>query len=264
MESFRKYGEKPFNIAVIHGGPGVPGYMSPLSSELSELCGVIEPFQSAGTVDGQVEELKLILKSNADKPVTLIGHSWGAWLSVIFASENPDYVKKIILISSGPFDEDYAENINETRLSRLSKDDAEELNNLKAELNRPDAANKKDIFKKFGDLSSKGDYYKRINFNDDILDYQPAVFQTVMREALYLRKSGKLLRMAGRVNCPVVSIHGDYDPHPYKGVEETLSKVVKDFKFILLKDCGHYPWNEELAKENFFDILKNELIYNSE
>lgn len=264
MESFRKYGETPFKAAVIHGGPGVPGYMSPVASELSEICGVIEPFQSAGTVDAQVEELRLLLKTNSDRPVTLIGHSWGAWLSVIFASENPDYVKKIILVSSGPFDEDYAQNINDTRLNRLSKEDAEELNKLKTGLNNPDTGNKKEIFKKFGDLSTKADYFKRININDDILDYQPAVFQMVMREALYLRKSGKLLKMAGRVDCPVVAVHGDYDPHPYKGVEETLSKVVKDFKFILLKDCGHYPWNEEKAKDKFYDILKNELIFNDD
>jgi pimeloyl-ACP methyl ester carboxylesterase len=261
MESFRKYGEEPFKTAVIHGGPGVPGYMLPVASELSEICGVIEPFQSSGTVDGQLEELRLLLKANAEIPVTLIGHSWGAWLSIMFASENPEYVSKVILISSGPFDDDYAQSINATRTGRLSESDTEEISRLKSELSDPSAVNKKEIFKKFGDLSSKADYFKRINFNDDILDYQPAVFQTIMRESLYLRKSGKLLRMAGRVNCPVVAIHGDFDPHPYKGVEETLSKAVKDFKFILLKNCGHYPWNEELAKEKYYDIIKNELIY---
>jgi pimeloyl-ACP methyl ester carboxylesterase len=264
MDSFRKYGDAPYKIAVIHGGPGVPGYMLPVASELSEICGVFEPFQSLGTVDGQVEELRKLLKTNADTPVILIGHSWGAWLSMMFASENSDYVKKVIIIGSGPFDEEYAQNINTTRSIRLSGEEVEKLNILKSELNNPSAVNKKEILKKFGELSSKADYFKRINFNDDILEYQPSVFQTVMREALYLRKSGKLLKMAGRVSCPVVAIHGDYDPHPYKGVEETLSKVVKDFKFILLENCGHYPWNEELAKDKFYDVLKNEMIYENE
>lgn len=262
MESFKKYGEAPNNIALIHGGPGVPGYMSPIAKELSEICGVIEPFQSKSSIDEQVEELSSILKSNADLPVTLIGHSWGAWLSVIFTFENPEYVKKIILVSSGPFDEEYAKNINSSRLSRLSIDDKEELIKLKDELNN--SKNKKDAFKRFGDLSSKADYCKRISNDEYVIEYQPDVYQTIMREALYLRKSGKLLRIASKINCPVVAIHGDYDPHPYKGVEETLSKVVKDFKFILLNDCGHYPWNEELARDKFYDILKNELMYGNE
>lgn len=261
MESFRKYGNEPFTVAVIHGGPGVPGYMKPVAEELSEICGIIEPLQSETTTDGLIHELKEILKRECSIPVTLIGHSWGAWLSVIFASENPDFVKKIMLTSSGPFEDEYAQSINSTRINRLSERDIEELNMLKKNLNNPDIKNKKEIFKRFGDLSTRADYYKQISFSDYILDYQPEVFQTVMREAIYLRKSGKLLKMAGRLNCPVIAIHGDYDPHPYKGVEEPLSKAVKDFRFILLKDCGHYPWNEFYAKLKFYDILKNEIIY---
>jgi pimeloyl-ACP methyl ester carboxylesterase len=259
MELFRKYGKEPINIAVIHGGPGVPGYMKPVAEELSKICGIIEPFQFAKTIDGQVEELRKILKINCSLPVTLIGHSYGAWLSVIFAYEYPEYVKKIILVSSGPFDDEYAQIINETRLKRLSEKDVAELNILRNELNNNENKIKKEIFKKFGDLSSKADNFKPICFHDDILDYQPDIFQIVMREALYLRKSGKLLKMAGRVNCSVIAIHGDYDPHPFKGVEEPLSKVIKEFKFILLNDCGHYPWNEEKGKDKFYEFLKKEL-----
>lgn len=259
MESYRKYGNAPFNIAVIHGGPGVPGYMKPVAEELSKNFGVIEPLQSANTIDGQVDELRNVLKTNSNLPVSLVGHSWGAWLSVIFASENPDYVKKLILISSGPFEDEYSYSINDTRLKRLSEKDVAELNKLKEELNNTDVKNKKEIFKKFGELSSKADYFKPISFPNDILNYQPDVFQTVMREALYLRKSGKLLKMAGRVNCPVVAIHGDYDPHPFKGVEEPLSKIVKDFKFIILNNCGHYPWNEVNTKDKFYEVINSEL-----
>lgn len=259
MESFRKYGVEPFSVAVIHGGPGAPGYMKPVAEELSKYCGVIEPLQSANTIDGQVEELRKILKENANLPITLIGHSWGAWLGVAFASENPNYVKKIILIGSGPYDDEYVQNINSTRLSRLYEKDVIELNKLKKELTDSNIKDKKDIFKKFGEISSKADYFKPITFNDEIIDYQPDIFQTIMREALYLRKSGKLLRIAGRMKCPVVAIHGDYDPHPYKGVEEPLSNVLSDFRFYLLKNCGHYPWNEMDAKEKIYEIIKKEL-----
>ncbi len=259
MNSFRKYGIEPYKVAVIHGGPGAPGYMKPVAEELSEICGIIEPLQSEGTIDEIINDLKEILKKECSIPVTLIGHSWGAWLSVIFAFENPDFVKKIILTSSGPFEDEYAQNINSTRLNRLSEREVVELNMLKNNLNNPNSTNKKESFIRFGDLSSKADYYKQIDFSNYILDYQPDVFQTLMREAVYLRKSGKFLKMAGRLNCPVIGIHGDYDPHPYKGVEEPLSKTVKDFRFILLKDCGHYPWNEVCAKEKFYEIIKKEL-----
>ncbi|MBN2487927.1 MAG: alpha/beta hydrolase, partial [Methanosarcinaceae archaeon] len=59
--------------------------------------------------------------------------------------------------------------------------------------------------------------------------------------------------------CPVVAIHGDYDPHPATGIEEPLSRIVKDFRFILLKNCGHYPWMERDAKNKFYKIILEEL-----
>jgi hypothetical protein len=56
-----------------------------------------------------------------------------------------------------------------------------------------------------------------------------------------------------------VAIHGNYDPHPYAGVKEPLSQVLRDFKFILLQKCGHKPWIEKAAKEEFYRILMEEV-----
>lgn len=43
MEKFRSYGTAPFEIVVIHGGPGAPGEMAPVARELSGQFGVLEP-----------------------------------------------------------------------------------------------------------------------------------------------------------------------------------------------------------------------------
>ena len=101
MENLRIYGIKPFNVAVIHGGPGAPGEMSPVAREISCIGGILEPLQTVSTVEGQVEELKIILENCGNPPLILIGYSWGAWLSYIMAANHPLLVKKLILISSG-------------------------------------------------------------------------------------------------------------------------------------------------------------------
>lgn len=54
----RKYGEKPYKIAVVHGGPGAAGSVKPLCEELSKFCGVLEPLQTEMSVHGQLDELK--------------------------------------------------------------------------------------------------------------------------------------------------------------------------------------------------------------
>lgn len=52
MKNLRTYGNPPFSIVVIHGGPGAPGEMAPIARELSALEGVLEPLQTAVTLEG--------------------------------------------------------------------------------------------------------------------------------------------------------------------------------------------------------------------
>ena len=82
---------------------------------------------------------------------------------------------------------------------------------------------------------------------------QRDVFTAVWDKAAQLRRSGELLSHGEKITCPVVAIHGDYDPHPYiyRGVEEPLRRVVRDFRFILLNECGHSPWMEKRARSRF-------------
>ena len=65
--------------------------------------------------------------------------------------------------------------------------------------------------------------------------------------------------MGREIRCPVLAIHGDYDSHQSEGVREPLSRVLKDFRFILLPHCGHYPWYERNARDRFYDIIKREI-----
>ena len=85
------------------------------------------------------------------------------------------------------------------------------------------------------------------------------IFQNVWKQAEQLRKSGELLELAKDIQCPVLAIHGDYDPHPAEGLQKPLSVLLKDFRFILLPKCGHKPWIERNAKEKFFVILEKEI-----
>lgn len=261
MKDLRKYGNAPFTVAVIHGGPGAPGGMAPVARELSLSWGTLEPLQTSASIEGQLQELQTVLQKQGDYPVTLIGHSWGAWLSFIFAAHHPAVVRKLILIGSGPFEEKYASKIVEIRLSRLNADERLEIHALGEALNDPNARDKNATLAQFGKLMSKADSFNLLPFDseEEELEYQGDIFQSVWREAEELRRSGRLLETGKQIQCPVVAIHGDYDPHPFEGVERPLSQVVKDFRFILLENCGHYPWKERNARDRFYEILKEEL-----
>lgn len=82
------------------------------------------------------------------------------------------------------------------------------------------------------------------------------LIQNAWKDAAELRRSGQLLELGKEIKCPVVAIHGDYDPHPAEGVQKPLSGALKDFRFILLKNCGHKPWLERQARSEFYRILE--------
>jgi pimeloyl-ACP methyl ester carboxylesterase len=96
-------------------------------------------------------------------------------------------------------------------------------------------------------------------FESEVIDCRVDIFQRVWKDAGELRRSGKLLELGKHIKCPVAAIHGDYDPHPAEGVQKPLSAILKRFRFILLPNCGHKPWIERKAKEEFFRILEEEL-----
>ena len=259
MNNLRTYGTPPYQVAVTHGGPGAPGEMAPVARELASLCGVLEPLQTQVTLQAQVEELRSVVMENGQLPITLIGYSWGAMLSYVFAAQNPSLVKKLIMVSSGVFEEQYAATIMETRLSRLTEEARARLDALMGALDDPANSDKNATFAEFGEILSGADSFDPLPHTNEVMECEFALFDNVWNDAQELRKSGELVAMGRCIQCPVVAIHGDYDPHPSEGITIPLSRVVKDFRFHLLTHCGHHPWYEKYAKEPFYALLKQEL-----
>jgi pimeloyl-ACP methyl ester carboxylesterase len=260
MEHMKKYGKRPFKVALIHGGPGASGEMAPVAKELASICGILEPFQTEKSIDGQLLELKSILEKEGDLPVILVGFSWGAWLSYIFAAKYPSFVEKLILIGSGPFEEKYTKSMMQTRLSRLNEDEKTKIDALLKSLNDPATKNKNSIFENVGELLSKAESFDPVPDDDaKTLVVRYDIFEPVWEQASQLRASGELLKFGKCIQCPVIAIHGDYDPHDPEGVKKPLSCTLKQFRFILLNECGHCPWIERKAKEQFYMILKQEI-----
>ncbi len=189
-------------------------------------------------------------------PVDLVGYSWGAWLSHILAAHHSALVRKLVLISSGPFLDHYVPVIEATRLSRLGAAEREELTAPMPLIEGRVPGDQQRAFQRFGALLTRMDAFDPLpeDKKEVVLDLN--VFRSVWAEAAEIRTSGELLNLGRRVGCPVVALHGDYDQHLPEGVNIPLSGVLKDFKFLLLDKCGHRPWAEREARDEFFRDLE--------
>ncbi|MFH1213647.1 MAG: alpha/beta hydrolase [Candidatus Neomarinimicrobiota bacterium] len=258
-ENFRLYGQSPYNIAVLHGGPGAPGEMAPVAHKLARTCGVLEPLQTADSVTGQVAELHAVLSKNASLPVTLVGFSWGAWLAIFLTARYPTLVKNLILLGCPPLEPHHTVGINDTRLKRLNRNERTMLDSAFQIINDPSTQNKSEIFGRISTLLTKADTFDPLESEPDAIEFQAEIYRKVWTEAAQLRQTGQLLAEVRRITCPVTAIHGDYDPHPADAIRLTFPHLLNDFHFVLLERCGHRPWLEKQACDRFFDILITEI-----
>jgi pimeloyl-ACP methyl ester carboxylesterase len=260
----RIYGKAPHTVAVVHGGPGASGEMAPVARRLAPRWGIIEPMQTATSLEGQIEELKTVLEEHADPPVALIGFSWGAWLAYLLAARHPALVRKLILVGSGPYTAAYAAQIGPARLGRLDEDERAEMASILEQLADPASGDSSAAFARLGELAHKTDTYDPVNEvhvpeEEALPTLDNADAANVLAEAQALRASGALLDAGAQIRCPVIAIHGAYDPHPAGGVREPLSRVLADFSFHLLGRCGHKPWIERHARDEFYRLLEDAL-----
>ena len=234
-----------------------------MACELSSSAGVLEPLQTAVSLDGQVQELKSLLERWGTPPVTLIGWSWGAWLSFILAAQHPTLVRKLILVGSPPFEQHYVPSIVETRFARLTHDEQRRVEALQLVLHDAAVVDKGASLSELGGLLSRADAFDPLPAADaprpTARGDQGSIYQRVWEAAALLRAEGTLLSLAGKIRCPVVALHGDHDPHPTEGVQVPLTRALSDFRFVMLDQCGHEPWNERHARDQFYAILRREL-----
>lgn len=129
-------------------------------------------------------------------------------------------------------------------------------------LNSDKEIEKDGLLKRLGEFVNKSDNYCAFEIDTDKEDCLPVEgdkYSAIWKEAAVLRENGELLRLADEIRCPVVAIHGEYDPHPIDGVKLSLQNKIKDFIIYTLGKCGHSPWKEKHAHQEFYEILRKEL-----
>jgi len=246
----RKYGSRPYRLAVIHGGPGAVGSLGYMAKLLCACGGVLEPLQTKYSIDELLEELHCQLTESGTLPIVLMGHSWGAWLSMLYAARFSQNVKSLILVGTPPLEDKYVPTIMDRRMANLSETESFRLRCLFSSDNPS--------LKEMEHLVYKSDNYcplpkNQINQNECHADGK--MNRMVWSEAAQLRTAGDMLRIACRIACPIVLIHGREDPHPIDGVTEPLRSNKVPFVEHIFPRCGHSPFYEKEWSSEFCRLV---------
>lgn len=254
----RLYGNAPYKIVLVHGGPGAIGSLKGLAQELSERLqvGVLEALQSKYSIEELIEELYSQIQNNCSGKVSLLGHSWGAWLVALFAEKNPELIENLILVGSGPLDDKYVSEIGARRFQNLSEEDGVIFQKV-IDTQATDAD-----MEKIPKILDKSDNYCLIEKEKHKADnVDSEMHNKVWSEAARLRTNGELLRAFRNIKSKIYLIQGESDPHPAKGVTIPLQENGIPCEAYILAKCGHSPFMEKYARDEFYDILARIMTY---
>ncbi|MBN2133003.1 MAG: alpha/beta hydrolase [Sedimentisphaerales bacterium] len=278
----RHYGTQGRRIILLHGGPGAPGYLAPLGRKLGERFRVIEPFQRRSsdeplTVARHVADLRDIVaslsceataasKSPAAKespgrqyPV-LVGHSWGAMLSLAYAAEHPHTISAVVLVGCGTCTQANRQLLEQTRAQRLSPDEQLKLAELARAGDDPDSH-----YAALGWLLARADSYNLLppTRDDDPLHCDARGGQETWANWRLLEAQGVYPQAFNAITAPVLMLHGHHDPHPGREIAAVLRQYVGQLEYHEFAHCGHYPWRERYARDEFFEVLTAWLTRNA-
>lgn len=248
----RLYGDAPYKIVLIHGGPGAIGSLKGFARELNmrSQMGIAEAIQSKYSITELIEELHNQIRDHCSAKVSLIGHSWGAWLAALFAEKYPELTDRIIMVGSGPLEDRYVPEIGARRLENLPEEDREIFQKL-----IHNRITDEDM-KKIPGILEKSDNYCLEDTDLHRADTADSkMHNAVWKEAARLRTQGELLASFKQIRCKIALIQGEIDPHPARGVILPLLENGVECESHILEKCGHSPFMEKYAKENFYNIL---------
>jgi pimeloyl-ACP methyl ester carboxylesterase len=248
----REYGRSGPLVIVVHGGPGAPGSAASLARELAIGFRVLEPLQRGSgpeplTVARHVADLQELVASLPERPV-LLGHSWGAMLVLAHAAAHPDHVGPLVLVGCGTFDRAARERMYEIREQRM--DDA-----MKARLRQLD--------------DQPGDADRRLRAKAELMqalescelatgpleaedwDCDARANHETWEDMLHLQREGVYPRAFTAIRSPVLMAHGAQDTHPGPMIRVSLERHIPQLEYREWPRCGHYPWLETAAREDF-------------
>ena len=92
---------------------------------------------------------------------------------------------------------------------------------------------------------------------DDVVYFDEEGFRQTWADTLSLQKQNIQPAEFENIRAAVTMIHGKDDPHPGRLIHKSLVRFIPSLQYFDLPRCGHKPWIEQYAEEDFYKLLIN-------
>jgi len=116
-------------------------------------------------------------------------------------------------------------------------------------------------------LAALGKWYERLDAFDPLpsmeMDEEPCDargHEETWADMMRLQNEGIYPTAFRAVRSPVLMLHGAEDPHPGARIRASLLPYLPQLEYQEFPRCGHTPWHEKAACEEFFSVLSRWLL----
>ncbi len=244
-------------VIVIHGGPGLDHtYLNEVYLQLAKQFGVVcydqrcsgesggNPTLGTITLGTFLHDLEALRKGLGFETVHILGHSWGAFLAMIYACRFPDRVKSVVLMNPSPATYEGMRELAVNVQKRHSPEDREALARLS--ISEPFLFGEVEPVNTFMTLWFKA--YLADPSRVNLLDFRlaPRTAKNWARINSYmLRQLGAfdVRRELAQIYAPTLVISGSKDIIPEYCVEDILINITTSRK-KLIEGTGHFSFLE--------------------
>jgi len=254
----RRYGSAGPVVLVLHGGPAAAGEAAPLARGLATRFQVLEPWQrgSGGaplTVARHVADLAaLIAALDAAPPPALVGESWGAMLALACAAAHPESCAALVLVCCGTFDPDSRAAIPARLAARIDRQTRCELERLAGLELDPEER----LRRRYALLEPL--YHVDplpVEQDPQAPPFDVRAHRETWADMLREQARGTYPAAFAAIRVPVLMLHGAQDPHPGREIHALLRRYMPQIEYREWARCGHQPWRERHAREEFFEQM---------
>lgn len=247
------------DVVVLHGGPGAHhDYLLPQFDALAvgrrlwyydQRGGGRSPVPrtvATGWRD-QVADLQALIMRWHLEPATVLGYSWGGLLALLFATEHPDQVGRLALVSPAPAHAAARREFEQRFAERMAS---------------PEIVGARRELRQSGMRDTDPALYRQRAFELSVAGYfaDPSLARSLTPFRITDRTSRAVWDSLGEydvrdrlrsLTVPALVLHGACDPIPLSAARETAAILDADLR--VLDRCGHVPYVED--PQGFTSVL---------
>jgi len=179
---------------------------------------------------------------------TVIGHSWGATLALMYAARHPEQVSRLVYFSGTGIDPAWHQEYRRNREAKLSPVDRRRFLYLN-ERRKVTKGNELDrINDERATLLEKTEYCDFDQLNEvprlDRFPINYAQNAILGDEANVLEETGELSEQVERIEVPTLVLDGEADPRP-RWARAQIAELVPNSRHVTIPRSGHEPWVEQ-------------------